>query len=423
LTACPPFLHPVFLEDFAGGVLVDAIAGCQAARGCLLHFRASLTTLRSRRGTIFAGLPIFNAPTLDASFSRRVRILPTLDTVGYKKSCNQNGFTNSTPNYDQRYETTIGAYPDIFYAKWVTCLCLHSNHATFIAGALIAFVSPTFRQHLLFTNTPLTLMLYSPIVVQAYHDAGLSNKAIADRLGCHISSVGRILTRREKDAPKVGALKIGRPPKIEPHLERRVVRDGRKCRRQPLAALATSNGIHENTGRKILKKNGMQKRRAVKKPYLNDTHNLIFQQDNAPIHKSKKTADFLRSVNVSSMPWPPSSPDLNPIGNIWVRMKREFYRRWVLAKSISRTKLSRELLKQLLQDSWEAIESEYFGLLVASMPRRVADVIKAGGGHIKNLKFTPGCNTFCTPLYVTTKPISNCVVAETGIVIGLHNGR
>jgi len=65
-------------------------------------------------------------------------------------------------------------------------------------------------------------------------------------------------------------------------------------------------------------------------------------------------------------------------------MKREFYRRWVLAKSISGTKLSRELLKQLLQDSWEAIESEYFGLLVASMPRRVADVIKARGGHIKN---------------------------------------
>ena len=342
-------------------------------------------------------------------------------------------------------------------------------------------------------------MPYSPTIVQAYHDAGLSNKAIADRLGCHISSVGRILTRREKDASKVGALKIGRPAKIVPHLERRVVRDARKCRRQPLAASASSNGIHENTARKILRKNGMQKRRAVKKPYLNDTHrktrlqwckdrrnwgvsqwervlwsdeacvkvgensevcwvfrnasekfhsdclqpvfksdrqsimvwgcfranqrgellcfdkggidsqvytevlrrgvlpiieeeegllenligprNLIFQQDNAPIHKSKKTADFLRSVNVSSMPWPPNSPDLNPIENIWVRMKREFYRRWVYAKSISRTKLSRELLKQLLQESWEAIESEYFGLLVASMPRRVADVIKARGGH------------------------------------------
>jgi len=40
--------------------------------------------------------------------------------VGYKKYCNQIGFTNSTPKFDQRYKAMIGAYPEFFYAKWVT---------------------------------------------------------------------------------------------------------------------------------------------------------------------------------------------------------------------------------------------------------------------------------------------------------------
>jgi hypothetical protein len=45
--------------------------------------------------------------------------------------------------------------------------------------------------------------------------------------------------------------------------------------------------------------------------------NYIFQHDNASIHSSASTRQFLSDVNVRVMDWPALSPDLNPIVNLW----------------------------------------------------------------------------------------------------------
>jgi hypothetical protein len=48
---------------------------------------------------------------------------------------------------------------------------------------------------------------------------------------------------------------------------------------------------------------------------------VVFQQDNASIHKTDAVKAFFTENNVDVLEWPPQSPDLSPIENIWNVMK------------------------------------------------------------------------------------------------------
>jgi len=109
---------------------------------------------------------------------------------------------------------------------------------------------------------------------------------------------------------------------------------------------------------------------------------LIFMQDNAPIHKSNSTLEFLRSFNISPMAWPPNSPDLNPIENIWALFKKEFHSRWSARRAISSAAIKFPEMKTMLIESWEALPVELFRVVADSMPRRVRLALKASGGPI-----------------------------------------
>src|SRR5258705_2816821 len=49
---------------------------------------------------------------------------------------------------------------------------------------------------------------------------------------------------------------------------------------------------------------------------------LIFQQDGATCHTARTTGRWLQEHEIEVLPWPSSSPDLNPIETLWNRMKK-----------------------------------------------------------------------------------------------------
>ncbi len=99
----------------------------------------------------------------------------------------------------------------------------------------------------------------------------------------------------------------------------------------------------------------------------------IFQQDNAPCHKSKRTMEYILQNNVEIMKWPPQSPDLNPIENVWGYMgieKRNYHPK------------NKKDLELILMEIWNNIPSDFLQKLIKGMHTRCLEVIKAKGGHI-----------------------------------------
>ena len=61
-------------------------------------------------------------------------------------------------------------------------------------------------------------------------------------------------------------------------------------------------------------------------------YNVRFMQDNDPKHTSCKARDWMKDNNIHWWKTPAESPDLNPIENLWHKLK-EFLRREVKPKT------------------------------------------------------------------------------------------
>ena len=98
-----------------------------------------------------------------------------------------------------------------------------------------------------------------------------------------------------------------------------------------------------------------------------DPNNFKFLQDNDPKHKSRLCMQFLIDNNIQVIEFPPQSPDLNPIENLWS----------ILDQQTRGRKCSNDNdLFESLEKSWYNIDIQTLQDLVHSMPERCALVIK-----------------------------------------------
>jgi transposase len=76
-----------------------------------------------------------------------------------------------------------------------------------------------------------------------------------------------------------------------------------------------------------------------------------FMHDGAGPHRGHIVLDFLRQLDIQVMKWPPYSPDLNPIENLWALVKAEIYRLYPELEIAPDTEATLDLLVQAAQEA------------------------------------------------------------------------
>ena len=95
----------------------------------------------------------------------------------------------------------------------------------------------------------------------------------------------------------------------------------------------------------------------------------VLMHDGAPCHHSVSTQLYLERKKICYISdWPPQSPDLNIIENMWSVLKRNVSKRF----------------PHIIEELWEvATKKWYIKILYASIPRRLDVVRKLHGAHSK----------------------------------------
>jgi hypothetical protein len=88
-------------------------------------------------------------------------------------------------------------------------------------------------------------------------------------------------------------------------------------------------------------------------------------EDNAPVHSRKSTQATRVRYRINSIDWPASSPDFNPIENVWRIIKQRLRKRdrdgpWTLPE-----------LEIAVQEEWNALQPHEWNKYIDQMRERL----------------------------------------------------
>jgi hypothetical protein len=101
----------------------------------------------------------------------------------------------------------------------------------------------------------------------------------------------------------------------------------------------------------------------------------IFQQDKAPCHTAGSVMKWFDNNKITILDWSDNSPDLNPIENLWRRLKV------LVAAKKARNK--QELIEAIISSWYHVITTAELTKLAHSMPKRCASVLRSCGYALK----------------------------------------
>jgi len=88
---------------------------------------------------------------------------------------------------------------------------------------------------------------------------------------------------------------------------------------------------------------------------------ILFQQDNAPVHKAYSVVDWFERNCIEVVEHSPYSPYLNPIEHAWVELKKRLHQQYPRIGDTPEGKGAiKKGLAQVLPVVWETIPEEFF---------------------------------------------------------------
>jgi transposase len=97
--------------------------------------------------------------------------------------------------------------------------------------------------------------------------------------------------------------------------------------------------------------------------YIQGDLEVVYLQDNAPIHHSRYTVGDMEARGIPYLRLPPYSPDLNLIKHVWNWIKN-WIQRYYYAAHYNPSKIELERLKGIIQEAWNTIPEGYIQILL-----------------------------------------------------------